>query len=198
MRVVLLSALVLFYSFGCKPTKTTTVTNSTETITTSSTTTTFNPQSSELPPYGLSIGNRLYEISLNNPYDSLINLSSLKGKLVLVDFWALWCVGCRKGNTNLVMAYVNYHNGNYGNANGFEIFSISLDNQRNLWKKAIMADSLTWPYHVSELQAWDSKIAQKCDIQSIPSNILLNENGIIVGKNMSYSKLITYLEKLKK
>ena len=145
---------------------------------------------------GLNLGNLAPEIIQNNPYDSAIKLSSLRGKIVLLDFWASWCGPCRKENPTIVKAYENFKNKKFKTANGFTIYSVSLDADKNLWKNAIEKDRLIWPYHVSDLKVWNNEASLKYGVQGIPYNFLLNEQGIIINKNLRGNDLILALEKL--
>lgn len=133
---------------------------------------------------GTEIGNSAPEIELENPQRNTIKLSSLRGKMVLVDFWAAWCGPCRRENPNLVRAYEKYNRAQLKNASGFEIYSISLDRNKDTWVKAIKDDELNWEYHVSDLKFWNSEAAKTYGINSIPFNLLLDANGVIVAKNL--------------
>ena len=115
------------------------------------------------------------EITAKNPAGKELSLSSLKGKVVLVDFWASWCAPCRKENPTVVKMYNKYH------AKGFEIFSVSLDQDATAWKTAIQKDGLHWTNHVSDLMGWQSPIVKQFDIQAIPYTVLINKEGKIVG-----------------
>lgn len=145
---------------------------------------------------GLNLGNKAPEISLKNVKDSLILLSSIQGKLVLIDFWASWCGPCRYENPAVVAAYKKYKDVKFKGGNGFTIYSVSLDDNRNKWKSAIEKDGLEWPYHVSDLKAWTNEAAIRYDVKGIPTNVLINEKGIIVGKNLRGSELEKALAKL--
>lgn len=90
------------------------------------------------------------DIAMKDPEGNVRKLSDLKGNVVLLDFWASWCSPCRRENPNVVKLYHRFHD------KGFEIFSVSLDNTREAWVKAIKADGLVWPNHVSDLQGWTS------------------------------------------
>lgn len=114
-----------------------------------------------------------------------------KGKVLLLDFWASWCGPCRKENPNIVTAYEKYH------AKGFEILGVSLDKNADKWKAAIQKDRLSWQ-HVSDLKYWENEVAKLYSIRSIPSNLLINANGIIIAKNLRGEDLHKKLEELLK
>lgn len=123
------------------------------------------------------IGSLAPEISLPSPNGPDVALSSLKGKYVLIDFWASWCGPCRQENPNVVRMYNKYKD------KGFEIFGVSLDQDRGKWLKAIEVDKLTWP-HVSDLKGWESAAAAKYNVTAIPQTVLLDKEGRIIAKNL--------------
>ncbi|TSJ42532.1 TlpA family protein disulfide reductase [Fluviicola chungangensis] len=123
------------------------------------------------------------EIALKNPSGTELRLSALKGKVVLIDFWASWCAPCRKENPNVVRMYKKYRN------QGFEVFSVSLDNDPEAWKGAIAKDGLIWPNHVSDLMGWQTPLVQSYGIQGIPHTVLLNREGNIVGVGLRGTQL---------
>ena len=130
----------------------------------------------------LMIGGVAPDIKLNGPDGKPVSLSSLRGKVVLIDFWASWCGPCRRENPNVVKMYQKYKD------QGFEIFGVSLDNDANRWKGAIQTDGLTW-FHGSDLMGWKSKPAQMYKVHSIPATFLLDKQGKIIAKGLRGAEL---------
>ena len=118
------------------------------------------------------------EIAQTDTAGLVRKLSDLKGKVVLIDFWASWCGPCRKENPNVVAAYKKYRD------KGFEIFSVSLDQDRSRWISAIQQDGLIWSNHVSDLKYWQNEAAGKYGVSSIPRTVLVDRNGIITNHNL--------------
>lgn len=126
----------------------------------------------------LAVGTAAPEINMNTPEGKPLALSSLKGKVVLIDFWASWCGPCRAENPNLVTAYKKYVD------KGFDIYSVSLDKDGEKWKQAIQKDNLTWKNHVSDLKFWQSPVVALYNFNAIPTNVLIDKKGNIIAKNL--------------
>jgi peroxiredoxin len=124
------------------------------------------------------IGTEAPDIVMKNPQGQDLKLSDLRGKVVLLDFWAAWCKPCRMENPNIVAAYNKYK------SKGFTVFSVSLDKDRDAWVQAIKDDGLVWDYHVSDLQFWQNAAAQLYGINSIPAAFLIDKEGNIIGKDL--------------
>jgi peroxiredoxin len=125
----------------------------------------------------LAVGALAPDIALPGPDGDTIMLSSLKGRIVLLDFWATWCLPCREENPNLVNLHDRF------SSKGFEIYQVSLDKSRASWLRGIEEDHLDW-VHVSDLKMWESVVVSIYGLQGIPMNFLLDRDGRIIDKNL--------------
>ena len=125
------------------------------------------------------VGSKAPEFSAPTPEGEQLALKDALGKITIVDFWASWCKPCRIENPNVVKLYNEYHD------KGLNIIGVSLDKngQKDKWLKAIEDDGLTWQ-HVSNLQYWQGPVAQLYNVRSIPATFILDENGVIIAKDL--------------
>jgi len=132
---------------------------------------------------GLEVGNISPEIRLPGLKGDTIALSSLKGKLVLIDFWGTWCAPCVEEQTELAALYGKYKHRDFTNGRGFEIYGVSLDSKRANWESFILANKIAW-IQVSDLKFWRSPVTKTYNIQALPYNLLIDGKGIILSKNL--------------
>jgi len=126
----------------------------------------------------VSVGQKAPDFTMNDVDGNPVALSSKIGsKLMLIDFWAAWCAPCRQENPNVVKVYNEFHK------LGFDVFGVSLDRTKEDWIKAIADDKLTWT-HVSDLQYWNNAAAKIYAVNAIPANFLIDEEGVIIGRNL--------------
>lgn len=138
----------------------------------------------------IAIGSPAPDIILDDPNGNELRLSSLKGKTVLIDFWASWCGPCRKENPNVVRMYNAYKD------KGFTVYSVSLDNNRDKWLQAIQQDGLSWPNHVSDLSGWNTPLTKVYKFNGIPFTVLVDAQGNIIGKNLRGMELEQKLQSI--
>jgi thiol-disulfide isomerase/thioredoxin len=119
-----------------------------------------------------------------------LKLSDLKGKVVLIDFWASWCGPCRRENPNVVRIYQKYAD------KGFTVLSVSLDKDKNAWLEAVKRDNLLWPNHVSDLKAWSNEAAQLYKVKGIPFTVLVDKEGKIIQTNLRGEELENTLKSI--
>lgn len=137
----------------------------------------------------LAIGSEAPDILMNTPSGEALSLSSLRGKVVLIDFWASWCKPCRMENPNVVKLYNKYKN------KGFEILGVSLDREKSAWEQAIKDDNLTWK-HISDLAFWNSTVVKQYNITGVPYTVLVDKEGKIIAKGLRGPQLEQKLEEI--
>lgn len=138
----------------------------------------------------MTVGQVVPEIELNDVNGKPVKLSQTRGKVVLIDFWASWCAPCRAELPNVVANYKKYHD------KGFEVFSVSLDDNKDAWQNAIKTDGLIWQYHVTDLMKWNSPVVQLYGFQGIPFTVLIDREGRLIRKDVRGEDLGLALEEV--
>jgi len=136
-------------------------------------------------------GELAYDINLKTPKGDTLSLDSFAGKVVLVDFWASWCVPCRFSNKQLVKLYSKYK------SKGFEILGVSLDQDKKDWIKAIAKDKINWPQVIDD-RGWEAQTAIDWNVYQIPTSYLINKDGTVISINPEKKDLEKALKELLK
>jgi len=129
------------------------------------------------------------DFTLPNLNGDSLRLSSMKGKVFLLDFWASWCVPCRFSNKNLVKLYAKYKD------KGFEILGVSLDDNKNAWKRAVSKDRINW-LQINDSKGWDAMSATKWQVDAIPASFLIDKDGNVVAINAEKQELEDKIKQL--
>ena len=142
------------------------------------------------PKTQIAVGDTMPDIALSNPYGDTIRVSKLSAKYLLVNFWGSWCKPCREAHPELRKVFRAYR------YRGFDIYSVALERSLDDWKNTIREDRLIWINHVSELNYMDSKVARQLGIDAVPFNLLIDENRVVLAKNLTPAQLDTKLSEL--
>ena len=142
-------------------------------------------------PRGTEVGEQYTDIQLPGIQGNIVKISDYisKNKYTLIDFWASWCGPCRAEMPTVVKAYTDYHD------KGFEVVGVSLDNDKEAWLQAIELLRMPWP-QMSDLRGWDCEGAQLYNVRSIPSNVLIDQQGNIIAKDLRGEDLLNKMAEL--
>jgi thiol-disulfide isomerase/thioredoxin len=138
---------------------------------------------------GPRVNEEVPETILPDTAGAMISLSELRGNMVLVNFWASWCRPCREKNPDITKLYNEFSSKSFKNGGGFEIYSISLDRNKDAWINAIHADELQWKWHASELKRFDTESVTDFGVQSIPVSFLINQEGKVLVRTSNIDEV---------
>jgi len=147
---------------------------------------------------GNKTGDLAPDISATDTNGKVVNLSSLRGKVVLLEFWDSQNAVSRKNHSEIERLYEKYGQTTFEKGTGLTVYSFSIDKQRDQWIEAIRADKTTWPYHVCDFKSWDSKAALDYEIATTPKYYLIDGNGVIVKRNILVRDLESILTEFKR
>ena len=182
MKKTILFAIAALLAVACNQKSA----NTANTVNQETTTTTESQQ-----PRGTEVGEQYTDIQLPGIQGNIVKISDYisKNKYTLIDFWASWCGPCRAEMPTVVKAYTDYHD------KGFEVVGVSLDNDKEAWLQAIELLRMPWP-QMSDLNGWDCEGAQLYNVRSIPSNVLIDQQGNIIAKDLRGEDLLNKMAKL--